>query len=166
MLTYINSKNVNLSYHSRKFLILYLSVVIFRQNKGYVLTESTKIPLNISECPLFDNIYENKEFSNIDAILDTNPSQDFLFDEKLWDTSVLFVDTLLLDMNKSLVSKVDFAQEIYRFMYKKICSQWLNIYFDDKLVNNVELTLPDIHKLISNNQKIFTDVYNVNLNNI
>lgn len=166
LLTYINNKDVNLSYHSRKFLILYLSVVIFRQNEGYILTKSTTIPLNISECQLFDNVHENKEFSNIDAILDTNPSQDFLFDEKLWDISVLFVDTLLLNMNKTIVSKVDFVQEIYRFMYKKICSQWLNIYFDDKLVNNVELNLPDIHKLISNNQKIFTDVYNVNLNNI
>ena len=166
LLSFINNEKINISYLSRKFLILYLSITIFRQRNNCILSEATEIPIKASAINLFDNNNENKEFSNILATLDTNPCQVFSFDKTLWNSSVFFVDNLLIDMNKTFITKLDFTKEIYNFMFKKICSQYLNISFDDKLVNNVELNLPNIHRLIYHHQEIFTKVYNIKLNNI
>lgn len=166
LLYFISNTNVNISYLSRKFLILYLFISIFRQNNGYNLESTTNIPLKVKDHTIFNNELENHEFSNIVAILDTNPCQPFPFDEKLLSLCNSFIDNLLLDMGSTIVNKDDFIKEIYNFMYKQICSQYLNIYFDDKLINNVEIALPNIHKVILNNQKIFTNEYNIQLNNI
>ncbi|MBE6055139.1 MAG: hypothetical protein E7212_14790 [Clostridium sartagoforme] len=163
---FINNIDVDISYLSRKFLILYLSVAIFRKENNYNLDSITEIPINVTNHTIFDDIIENQEFSNIVAILDTNPSQQFPFDEKLLKLSNVFVDKLLLDIKGTIIKRNEFVKEIYHFMYKQICSHYLDIYFDDKLVNNVEIVLPEIHKVISNNQIIFKDEYNIELNNI
>ncbi|MDV4152022.1 helix-turn-helix domain-containing protein [Clostridium sp. AL.422] len=166
LLYFINSINVNISYLSRKFLILYLSVAIFRQENNHPLDSTTKIPINVTNHIIFDNAIENQGFSNIVAILDTNPSQPFPFDEKLLKLSNVFVDNLLSDINGSIIKKDELVKEVYYFMYKQICSHYLDVYFDDKLVNNVEIVLNKIHNITSKNQIIFRDEYNIELNNI
>ncbi|WP_288222095.1 helix-turn-helix domain-containing protein [uncultured Clostridium sp.] len=166
LLYFLNNINVNISYLSRRFLIIYLSVSILRQDNNYVLTSITKVPIKVTNYKIFDSPLENQEFSNVVAILDTNPSQSFPFDEKLLRLSNIFVDNLLKDIRGDILKKDQFIKEVYYFMYKQICSHYLDVYFDDKLVNNVEIALPEIHKIISNNQKIFKDEYNIELNNI
>lgn len=166
ILYFIHNTNVDISYLSRKFLILYLSVSIFRQQNRCTLKSATNIPLRVTNYIIFKNNLENQEFSNIVAILDTNPSQSFLFDEKLFNLCNSFVDNLLLDISGTIIKKDDFIKEIYSFMYKQICSHYLNIYFDDKLVNNVEIALPYIHKVILHNKKIFIENYKIELNSI
>jgi transcriptional antiterminator len=158
--------SVNISYLSRKFLILYLCVATFRQNNGYNLKSVTNIPLRVTNRPIFNKELENQEFSNIVAILDTDPCQPFHFDKNLLNLCTSFIDNLSFDMNITLIKKSYFINEIYNFMYKQICSQYLNISFDDKLVNNVEITLPRIHEAILDNQQIFTEEYKIKLNNI
>lgn len=166
LLYFINNIKVNISYLSRMFLVLYLSVSVFRQENKYTLTSITNLPIKVTNHKIFNSDIENQEFSNIVSILDTNPYQQFPFDEKLLNLSNVFVDNLLLDIKVNIIKKDQFIKEVYYFMYKQISSHYLDVYFDDKTVNNVEIALPEIHKVISNNQIIFKDKYNVELNNI
>lgn len=166
LLYFINNIKVNISYLSRKFLVLYLSVSVFRQENAYPLNSITNVPIKVTNHRIFNSDLENQEFSNIVAILDTNPSQPFPFDEKLLKLSNIFVDNLLLDIKANIIKKDQFIKEVYYFMYKQISSHYLDVYFDDKTVNNVEIALPEIHKVITNNQIIFKDKYNIELNNI
>lgn len=166
LLNFLENIKVNISYLSRGFLILYLSVAIFRQENNYLLNSITNIPIKVTNYEIFDNTLENQEFSNVVAMLDTNPSKAFPFDEKLLKLSNNFVDNFLMDIKMSVIKKDQFIKEVYYFMYKQISSHYLDVSFDDKLVNNVEIALPKIHKIISINQKVFEDEYNIKLNNI
>ncbi|MBS5952162.1 MAG: helix-turn-helix domain-containing protein, partial [Clostridium sp.] len=98
LLYFINNINVNISYLSRKFLVLYLSVSVLRQENAYPLNSITTVPIKVTNHRIFNSNFENQEFSNIVSILDTNPSQPFPFDEKLLKLSNIFVDNLLLDI--------------------------------------------------------------------
>lgn len=166
LIYFLNNINVNISYLSKRFLILYLSVSIFRQENKYNLTSITKVPITVTNYKLFDNSLENQEFNNVAAILDTTPYQPFPFDEKLLKLSNIFVNKFLIDIKINILNKDQFIKEVYYFMYKQICSHYLDVSFDDKLVNNVEIALPKIHKIISINEKIFKEDYNIKLNNI
>jgi len=141
--TFINDNKLRMSYSSKKFLYIYLTLSKFRKNRGFLLEKENCINFNIHNYKVLDHS-TNETFLNVlISSLDFTSKISIPLDNSLKEIT----DALICEIQKNIITRFyshdSLFEEIYCYLYKSIIRNRYNYNFYDN-------KLDDTHKEFSN----------------
>lgn len=161
---FLKDQNKNLSYSSKKFLLLYTYISEIRKAKNS-LVENVKLPLKPLDLYFQPEPYENIAFNQVTTMLDFIPPLNFPIDENLVIAIKLFLNKIQSNIKTTLYTYEDIITELYNYIYKQISSLNYNFIFYDKMVRNTEKHIPKLYKNVCLFINIIEEEYNIKFNN-
>lgn len=157
----LESLNCKLSYGSRKFLILYLALSLYRIERGYLIENYENFNLSPINTVAFEFSQENRAFSYVFTSLDfTDKNFDF-FDEKLDSLS----KNLLEQIQDNIITKIQFKKElfseIYGFLYKNILRSSLDYSLYDHKLENTDQIFGNLFNICQSNLREIEESFSV-----
>ena len=157
----IDKYHINFSYLHYKFLYLYLVIADFRINIGKLIKNATKINLILTDVKLFEDENENIEVNNILGGLDVTPKFNIPLDTNLYMDIISLTNNVIKDLGFSFANKQAIIQDLYNYIYQKICDASVQFYIKDRLVETASNRYPNTYQSVKNHSKIFYNHYGI-----
>lgn len=158
---FLNKYSRNLTYSSKKFLLIYTAVAILRKGNNKINT-FYNIQLSSLNLNYFLDTYENAALNQITTMLDFYPSLEFPTN-KLLDTEVNnFLTKIQNNIKTILYTRNEIKKEIYNYLYKEIVSKTYNYSFKDKLVKDTHFKFFVLYNLVKKYSSEIEESFNVN----
>ncbi|SMB79060.1 Transcriptional antiterminator [Pasteurella testudinis DSM 23072] len=148
-------KTLMLSYNSKKYLIIYLCIALYRIKQQQTIRHHINIPLPIFNSQL-DGFSEKLEQDFLNTLLSSLNYQDDkqpCIDHTLYGFITDFIDEITKTIHLYNGDKDRLLLEIYQVIYAAILQSKLNIDFDDKKLEKVA----DIHSELFFNVKLLIE---------
>ncbi|MDF9399724.1 helix-turn-helix domain-containing protein [Vibrio sp. 1180_3] len=131
--------DIKLSYNSRKFILLYVSITLLRFHRYQIIAKS-EIP-SLIHCQVFTLPTLNKEesllFSKILACLTYKKGRYLCFNSKLLKLVRQFSEGIQSRFVTTIINQYEFNTDIYELIESTLIRQQLGIHFIDKKLEKV-----------------------------
>ncbi|MGV6988716.1 helix-turn-helix domain-containing protein [Testudinibacter sp. P80/BLE/0925] len=148
-------KILTLSYNSKKYLIIYLCIALYRIKQRHIISNQIDIPFRTFSAKIDGLAYKfEQDFLNI--LLSSLNHQDHkqtTIDTTLYGFITDFIDEITKTIRLYNGDRDNLLLEIYQVIYASILQSKLNIDFDDKKLEKVA----DIHSELFFNVKLLIE---------
>ncbi len=150
---------IELSYNSKKYLIIYLSISLYRINKNNIIDHIQKLPIDYINFISILSLEKENQFINILLSAFNHKSNT----KKITD---IFLYKLIQDFYNKIIQYININQadenilkvEIYHVIYSSILQNTFSIDFDDKKLEKVD----GLYSYLYDNVMLFIDIINSN----
>lgn len=157
--------NLKLSYTSKKFLILYLSLTLFRLNRDKDIKENKLFELSTFNTSMLPMKNENSAFNYILASLDFIDEKTIFYNEQLEKLTYIFLSTIQKKIITKILFEKEIFHEIYNFLYKNIIRTRLNYQLYDEKLENTENILKNLYNVTTESLKDIEINFNIKFSN-
>ncbi|MFP3845988.1 BglG family transcription antiterminator [Priestia filamentosa] len=160
MVTELMSRyHYDLSYPSKKFIYIYLLLMLYRNHLGHYVNEEIDLPIEMANAfSIVENPIENKTLNTLLLSLDTMSSQPYIENIALKEKVTQFIAHIQKEIITKIYSYDELFKEVYLFIFKCILRTAFHFNFYDNKLNETALELPNLFNLISNSSFIVNEL--------
>ncbi len=156
---FLARKELSLNYPSKKFLLLFICLMISRP-LSYDLNYASQPPLPPFPMHVLDNPKENIPYSIALSLLSYSKPLDFPYDRRLWHITEDFLEHVVESLPQPFFVQEEMIQEFYCYFYREILLHYYQCGFVDKTVEYTREQFPDLYETIERYSIYFKAAYN------
>lgn len=159
---YLDEYEISINYYSRKFIILYVILVLGKQKESSPTISNLLLkPHNFY---MFKDRVENYYFNKVVSLIDTVPRFPNPHNEELYQLIENLVDIIEEKTKIKIYTKDELTAELYNYIYRQYFINYYHYLYEDKLVKETESVLNELYTLIDNNMNKISSYLKTNFN--
>lgn len=163
--TLLESLHLKLSYTSKKFLILYLSLTLFRLDKKHEIELDRHFQFSTFNTSILPTKNENFIFNYIFISLDFIDEKTIFYNEQLEQLTHTFLKSIQNKIITKILFEKEIFHEVYNFLYKSIIRNKLNYQLYDDKLENTEKFLKNLYSITTESLKNIESIFNISFSN-
>lgn len=163
--TLLESLHLKLSYTSKKFLILYLSLTLFRLDKKHEIELDRHFQFSTFNTSILPTKNENFIFNYIFISLDFIDEKTIFYNEQLEQLTHTFLTSIQNKIITKILFEKEIFHEVYNFLYKSIIRNKLNYQLYDDKLENTEKFLKNLYSITTESLKNIESIFNISFSN-
>ncbi|WP_052737706.1 hypothetical protein [Bacillus sp. SA1-12] len=149
----------DLSYPSKKFIYLYLILMLYRNDRGHYINKVVALPFEVDNSfYIVENPLENKTLYALLLSLDTKSSQPYIESIAFKERVTQFINHIQKGIITKIFSYNDLFNEVYQFIIKCMLRTAFHFNFYDNKLDETSIELPNLFNLISESSFIANEL--------
>jgi hypothetical protein len=160
IVTKLMSRYYDLSYPSKKFISLYLILMLYRNERGHYIKRVVDLPFEVANSfYIVENPLENKTLYALLLSLDTmSSSQPYIESIAFKERVTQFINHIQKEIIPQIFSYNDLFNEVYQFIIKCMLRTAFHFNFYDNKLDETSIELPNLFNLISESSFIANEL--------